>query len=133
MTPEERHRHYQDLCRTCGGGCCRHIALQIDTPDSEDDFDTLRWFLLHRGVKVFIDHDDSWNLEVATDCTALTDGRCAIYDRRPRICRDYPPADDACEHEEPGTSYKVLFRTAEDLEAWRRNNALSCPDRQEAS
>jgi Fe-S-cluster containining protein len=110
---------YQPPCHTCTGECCRHIALHIDTPTCKRDYDNLRWYLMHDRVKVGIDLDGAWLLEVATPCRYLqTDNRCAIYARRPRICRTYPGKDQTCEHDAGRSPYKVLFKTHQALERY---------------
>ena len=34
-------------CEGCGGLCCRSFILPIDTPETREDFDILRWLVLH--------------------------------------------------------------------------------------
>lgn len=81
------------LCDDCTL-CCEHIALEIDTPESYDDYEDIYWYVLHKGVSVFIDHDGSWNLEVAARCEALDPkGLCRIHKKRPKICKDYDQED----------------------------------------
>lgn len=117
-TPEEHKAHYSKLCKECGDGCCRHIALEIDTPTTNAEFDHIRWFLFHKGIKVFIDHDGSWNLEVATDCRSLKKGRCLSYETRPSICRDYP-GEEKCEFEDPGRlACRKVFTDVRQFERW---------------
>ena len=31
------------------------MAIKVATPKTEDDFDDLRWYLLHRDVRVLVD------------------------------------------------------------------------------
>lgn len=42
-----------DLCQGCSK-CCEYVAMQIDTPETQDDFENIRWYLLHENVKVFV-------------------------------------------------------------------------------
>ena len=35
------------LCEYCSAKCCRYFALTLDTPTTREDFEFLRWFLLH--------------------------------------------------------------------------------------
>ena len=42
-----------DLCNGCTK-CCEYIALEIDTPETQEDFENIRWYLLHENVKIFI-------------------------------------------------------------------------------
>lgn len=97
--------------------CCRHIAVEIDAPETDKEFDQIRWFLLHEDVWVFIDNDDSWNLQVNRKCEKLGEnGWCGIYEERPFICKDYSAKN--CERHGSGDSYKVLFKSLEDFEEW---------------
>jgi Fe-S-cluster containining protein len=110
---------YQPACHTCDGLCCRHIAIQLDTPTNKTDYDHLRWFLMHEKVRVGIDLDGNWTLEVATPCQYLqADYRCGIYDDRPRICKAYPGKDECCEHEADTSPYRVLFTDHKQLEKY---------------
>ena len=113
---------YETLCPRCGAACCNHIALEIDTPTTRADYDHIRWFLLHGKVKIFIDHDDSWNLEVAAPCSALgKDKRCLAYETRPNLCRDFPGSGDQCEFEDPGHPvYKKVFTGVRQFERWMK-------------
>lgn len=101
--------------------CCNHVALEIDTPEDKEDFDQIRWFLVHRDVFVFIDHDDSWNLQFNSPCEKLSEnGSCTIYDKRPTICREYD--SENCERYGEGNSYKVLWKNLEEFEEWMKKN-----------
>lgn len=101
-------------CDLCNARCCRYMAIEIDRPRTAADYDDIRWYLLHKKVAVFIDHDGVWHLEFQTPCEALRkDGRCSIYESRPRICRKHGE-ETLCEyHESP---YAVYLETVEDLE-----------------
>jgi hypothetical protein len=87
-------------CQACGARCCRHIALEIDKPTCKQDYDNVRWYLLHEGITVFVDHDGDWHVEFPSPCSFLgPDDRCRRYTERPRVCRDYPARDTLCEYE----------------------------------
>ena len=96
--------------------CCRHIAVEIDEPETKKEFDQIRWFLLHRDVWVFIDNDDSWNLQVNTPCEKLNNGMCSYYEKRPAICREY--SVDNCERLGDGDSFKIMWKSIEEFERW---------------
>ena len=101
-----------NLCEYCTAKCCRYFALPIDTPDSRQDLDFIRWFLLHEKATVFVE-DESWYLLVHTVCKHLQpDNRCGIYETRPQICRDY--TTDACEFDDD-TTYEKYFETPEQV------------------
>ena len=112
-------KHLQEgevLCEYCIAKCCKYFALPIDTPTSHEDFDFIRWYLLHDAATVFTEEKD-WYLLVHTDCKHLgDDNMCQIYDTRPQICRDY--STENCEFEDDNT-YDRYFETAEQGEEYR--------------
>ncbi len=102
----------ESLCDHCTAKCCRYFALPIDTPDCRDDFDFIRWYLLHDAATVFVE-DETWYLMVHTVCKHLQeDQRCGIYHTRPEICREY--STDNCEFED-GWAYERYFETPEQM------------------
>lgn len=108
-------------CSRCTALCCRYFGLEIDTPEDERDFDQLLWFLLHRGVEIYVE-DGAWHLNVPLECTRLLpDNRCGIYENRPYICRDYDA--DGCEFENE-LSYEHYFKSYEDLIAYMRQKGI---------
>jgi len=61
------------------------------------------WQVSHKGVEVYKD-SDGWFLLMTTTCEHLEDdGRCGIYDKRPKICREY--SNDWCEYDEPADKH----------------------------
>ncbi len=108
-----------DTCAACGARCCRHIALAIDTPACKRDYDNIRWFLMHKGVSVFVDHEGDWVLQFVTDCRYLDHGHaCTRYKERPRVCRDYPGPDGNCEHLGAHEPHRRLFTCVEQFERY---------------
>ena len=100
------------LCEYCTAKCCRYFALPIETPEDFEDFEYLRWYLLHDRASVFTE-DDTWYLLVHTVCKHLkSDNMCGIYDTRPQICRDYSTKN--CEYEDDWT-YDRYFETPEQV------------------
>jgi uncharacterized protein len=103
------------LCGHCTAKCCRYFALPLDAPTTWREFDYIRWFLLHDRAAVFVE-DGSWYLLVHTPCKHLReDHLCEIYDRRPRICREYTTAK--CEYEEDWV-YDHYLETSEQVEEY---------------
>ena len=124
MTKENHGDEWE--CEQCGG-CCKHIALQIDTPTTKEDFGDIMWYLLHKNVSVFIDDDDSWYVEFQTPCEALgEDNSCQVYNTRPPICRKYSP-DECVKHGE-GSAEKFKFNNREDLFAYLKLRKLNYLD-----
>ena len=102
-------------CEHCTGKCCRYFALPIETPTNRKDFDYIRWYLLHDRATVFTE-DEDWYLLVHTKCKHLQpDNRCAMYETRPQICREYKM--DNCEYEDDWT-YERYFETSEQVEEY---------------
>jgi Fe-S-cluster containining protein len=100
------------LCSYCTARCCRYFALGIDTPTTVEDFDHIRWYLLHGRTAVFVD-GGNWFLLVYADCQALQpNNMCGAYDSRPRICQSY--STENCEYEDDGV-YDQFFETAQQV------------------
>ena len=115
QTPKVRRKDLkkgESLCDYCTAKCCHYFALPIDEPTTRQDFDYLRWYLLHEHATVFTE-DDTWYLLVHTTCKHLQpDQRCGIYETRPQICRDY--STDDCEYDSTWT-YDRYFETPEQI------------------
>ena len=107
-----------NLCEHCTGMCCRYLALPIDTPEDREEFDDVRWYLLHQGVSVFVE-DGEWYLYVATDCRHLQpDYRCGLYETRPRICRKYTTVN--CDYHSGEYGWEQHFTCPEHLDEFVR-------------
>ena len=105
-------------CKECGGKCCKYFCLQIDTPDSFEEFENLRWFLLHEGITVHVE-DGAWYMSVPNRCKALSaDGQCTAYEDRPLVCRRY--ATNNCDHTGGDYEFQEHFRTPEELARYAR-------------
>jgi len=105
----------ENLCDYCTAKCCRYFALAIDKPTTRREFDYLRWYLLHERAAIFVE-DGSWYLLVHSPCKHLMpDNRCAIYEERPYICRQY--STRRCEYEDTWV-YEQYFETPEQIEQY---------------
>ena len=117
-------------CDRCTGLCCRYFALPIETPDTRDDFDDIRWYLCHKDITVFVE-DGDWYVNVKNKCRHLseTDYRCDIYGRRPQICRKYKHSD--CDFVEGEYDYELHFTNDREMEEYMRikfdNNVIEKP------
>ena len=101
------------LCARCAALCCRQVALPIDNPTTANDFDNVRWYLMHEGVHVFVE-EGQWYLAFASKCKHLQDdNRCGVYETRPRICRGYDTS--GCEWHGGEYGYDHLFTSAEQV------------------
>ena len=115
-----------DDCIVCGADCCRHVAIEIDTPTCKHDYDNIRWYLMHEKVNVFIDKDKNWNIEFIAKCrNLLEDNTCLKYTDRPKICRNYPEADDNCVFGDNESPYCALFTNAEEFERYLDNRGIN--------
>jgi uncharacterized protein len=119
--PPCRKPHREDLapgevlCNHCPAKCCRYFALPIDTPKTWQDFDSVRWFLMHDRAAAFVE-EDCWYLLVHTPCRHLReDNLCAVYENRPQICRQYKTV--ACEYEDDWV-YDHYWETSEQVEEY---------------
>lgn len=87
--------------------CCTYITEQLVTPRAMEDFDHMLWQLSHRDVQAYKD-EEGWYLLINNPCNHLLhDGRCGIYDDRPKICREY--TNDYCEFDEDSSVGFELF------------------------
>ncbi len=109
----------KDPCKNCDL-CCKYICLEIDKPTEKKDFDEIKWFLLHKNIWVYIDHDGSWNIQFNTPCEKLNNTLCGIYEKRPQICREHSIED--CEKYGHGDSHKVLWKNLKEFEKWLEKN-----------
>ncbi len=109
-------------CSKCNSRCCQYYCFQIDTPESYEDFENVRWYLCHEGTSVHIDHDDDWCILIENRCRMLEQTpegeRCRIYDNRPLVCRRFSP--HSCEVTVGGHDYQQLFETPDQIEAYAR-------------
>jgi Fe-S-cluster containining protein len=98
--------------------CCKYIAIEIDTPTTNREYDYLVWYLYHPGVSAFVDWDGTWFIRFETRCRHLTSqGLCGIYERRPAICQEFDWKD--CErHVTDSPPDKWLFESADQFLAW---------------
>jgi len=104
------------ICEECDGKCCRHIALEIDKPEDSEDFDSIRWYLCHQGVQVFVE-EGKWFLQVYARCRYLDRNfRCTNYANRPDVCSSYDTDD--CEGTRLDFDDELHFKSDADLEAY---------------
>ena len=112
-------------CHKCSALCCRYFALQIDTPEDAEDFDSIKWYLIHEDTWVWVD-DDEWYVQVDRKCKHLqSNNLCGIYETRPQICRDYAipeklesPDEPLCDYFSKEIDHDHEFRTMDELEAY---------------
>lgn len=104
-----------NLCEYCHGKCCRYFALPLDEPVDWEDFEHIRWYVLHEFATVFTE-EDNWFLLVHTKCKNLDEAnRCTGYENRPNICRAY--TTEKCEYADDWV-YDRYFETPEQVEEY---------------
>ncbi len=110
-------------CDVCSAECCKYVAIEIDEPTDKNDYDNIRWYLMHKNINVFIDHDDDWYIEFKAVCNHLgADNKCAIYNNRPAICADHGVNDGVCEFFGEESPFKVCFKSETEFEKYMKNN-----------
>lgn len=73
-----------DRCRVCRGLCCTKLALAVDDPDVH------RWLSFHGDQT-----SEKW-IEFPCRCRKLVNGKCSIYEDRPKICKDLEVGSNEC-------------------------------------
>jgi Fe-S-cluster containining protein len=98
----------ESQCNKCTGLCCRYFALPIETPETREDYEDVRWYLCHKDITVFVE-DGDWYISIKNMCRHLSvkDHRCKIYDKRPKICRQYRHSN--CDYVEGKYYYELHF------------------------
>jgi len=108
-------------CDECTGRCCRRIVIEIDKPDTEDDYLDIFWYIFHPLLSVYIDGDDGWCVQVPSACKFLSgDGKCKIYEDRPPICRTSKVED--CDLNKP--EVKAAFPNGKAYADWLIKNKV---------
>ncbi len=106
------------LCEQCAALCCRYFALPIDNPKTARQYDDIRWYLCHENVVVFIE-EKQWYIGIMSRCKHLQpDNRCGIYEKRPKVCREY--TTENCDYHGGEYNFEKLFTSAEQLAAYAR-------------
>ena len=105
--------NHPNPCADCSN-CCEYLALEIDEPTTMKDFDNILWYLLHEHVWVYVDHDNSWNIQFNTKCEKLDkSGQCGYYANRPILCREYHPKE--CPRHDSEPTEDLLLKNKDDL------------------
>src|SRR5262245_32665816 len=64
-------------CFNCAR-CCTYIAVEIDAPTTNREYDYVVWYLYHPDVSVFVDWNSQWFVKFDSRCRNLTpQGLCA--------------------------------------------------------
>ncbi len=108
-------------CSRCSR-CCGYFSMDIDEPETRREYDDLAWIISHENVAIHI-CDGTWQVVVYNRCKHLmAEGGCAIYERRPAICREHEPGE--CEngqsHLHDYDDVERVFTTMDELWDYRR-------------
>jgi Fe-S-cluster containining protein len=108
-------------CSHCSR-CCSYFCMEIDEPETRREYDDLAWIIAHEGVAIHV-CDGEWQLIVYNRCRhLLAEGGCAIYEKRPEVCREHEPGD--CEadqkHEHDYDDIEHVFTTMDELWEYRK-------------
>lgn len=108
-------------CDTCEGDCCKYVCVEIDTPETKEDFEEIMWYVAHKNVWVYQDHEDDWYVEFKTECDYLENTMCQIHPhnpnnktglRAPYVCLEHSSKD--CEADD-GDPYQLVFKTVPEV------------------
>ena len=73
-------------CKQCGV-CCRSIVVPLNMRTDKDQFELLK--MKANYVKSTHHAGKMWVM-LSGQCIHLKDGKCAIYDKRPSVCKEWP-------------------------------------------
>ncbi len=97
--------------------------MEIGKPTTKTDFDNIRWYLTHKNVSIFVDHDRKWHIEFRTPCENLTKNKkCLMYEYRPRICRKHGNKEKECEYFD--SPYLLYISSTIDFEKYLQSKGI---------
>ena len=74
-------------CELCGGSCCKGMVFDAHKVFKHPDI--VWWFQLHG-------EQTNYGTYLKCQCKKLVDGRCAIYEDRPKTCQVFMPGSVMC-------------------------------------
>ena len=69
------------LCEYCSAKCCRYFALPLEEPTTREEFEYIRWFLLHEYATVFTEEATGTSAYTPSVSTSRTTN--AVVSTRP--------------------------------------------------
>lgn len=78
-----------DLCKECGGKCCRFIMLET----KKDDEYKIEFWETQGNIKQSETENTVIYMQHCKCQHATDDGICDMYEDRPKLCRDFPRKD----------------------------------------
>lgn len=79
-------------CLKCKSLCCKYVTVDIPAPKYEEDYDEVRWYLLHKNVVIYkVYEEKNWRLEFQSFCEYQDNENhsCSKYSQRPDVCKEY--------------------------------------------
>lgn len=118
----DEQRPMNENCEKCGARCCRYFCFEIEKPDTFEQFENVRWYLMHKNVSIHIDTEGDWYIRVDNRCNHLVQTpqgpRCDDYANRPNVCRRFSPEE--CDFTQGEYEVEELFNKPEELAAYAR-------------
>jgi uncharacterized protein len=112
----------EKTCDGCDSRCCKYVAIEIDAPLDSKDMENIRWYVMHKNITVYVDCEGIWHVEFLTPCEHLNSKNlCKIYERRPKICRNYDPK--YCSHNND-YSEEYTFTNVEQVDKYIKEHFL---------
>lgn len=109
---KDENKLNKEKCKGCTT-CCEYISVPLKTPKTEEDFDMILWYILHKKVYVWIKEPNNWHVRFETNCKPLKKNICREYLKRPMLCREYK--QETCEKEDKTKDEKYAFHTKKQL------------------
>lgn len=110
-------------CVECDAECCNSISITFQKTETEEELDTIKWFVAHEGVEVrTYAGSQFWILSVATPCTQLgKENLCNIHQDKPDICNTFQPNICMKNNELAQTMVPdLLFNSIDDVEKYMK-------------
>lgn len=112
-------------CFECKGYCCKYVTVDIESPSDWEDYDEIRWYIIHKNVIVYKPEDEEdWKIEFRTPCEYLNKKKniCKQYKNRPDVCIEYI-TDECAKHEEMSSEgCEVYLESEEDLKKYMQGH-----------
>lgn len=106
-------------CNNCNAVCCKYITIELDTPETLDDFENIRWYIAHKNTEVNVEEDSSWWIKFHTPCKHLNKNNlCNIYKNRPKICKEH--TTKSCEKYNK-ENFLLTFKSIKDIDNYIKN------------
>lgn len=108
-------------CFECNQECCDNVIVEIDKPETLEDWEEVKWQVAHKNVRIILDNCNDWCIEFLTKCKYKgEDGRCTIYKDRPKKCSKHDP--EACIVNGDGEYYKVILDDLHNVERYLKEH-----------